>query len=77
MKLKSTVENTYYHFNRSVQMRHPSFTQAMLHIAPDLLTVHHQMQLHDQFGLVTFDMPFLYIQHLFLYQVSVHYIKFL
>ena len=52
MKLTSTVENSYYHFNRRcVQMKHPSFTPAMLHIAPDLFTVHHRMQLCDQFGL--------------------------
>ena len=53
MKLTSSAENAYYHFNKScVQMKHPSFSPSMLHIPPDLLlSVRHRMQLHDQFGL--------------------------
>jgi len=43
-------------------MKHPSFTTAMLHIAPDLLTVHHRMQLHS--FVCNFDMLFLYILYI-------------
>lgn len=37
MKLSPKQENTYYHFSRCVEMKHPSFNSSMLYVPPVIL----------------------------------------